>query len=46
MFGRKVDLNFGKNDETIGKYAIKSLYAATQALKDGIIDVLGYSANQ
>jgi 4-hydroxythreonine-4-phosphate dehydrogenase len=35
-----VDLNFGKNDETVGKYAIKSFTAATQALKDNQIDVL------
>lgn len=35
-----VDINFGKNDETIGKYAIKSFVAATDALKEGTIDVL------
>ena len=35
-----VDLNPGTNDEKIGQYAIKSFLAATQALKDGIIDVL------
>lgn len=35
-----VDLNFGVNDENVGKYAIKSFIAATQALKDGLIDVL------
>jgi len=35
-----VDLNFGVNDENIGKYAIKSFRAATQALKDNLIDVL------
>jgi len=35
-----VDLNFGKNDETVGKYAIKSFTAATKALKENLIDVL------
>ena len=35
-----VDLNFGANDETVGKYAIKSFVAATKALKEGLIDVL------
>ena len=35
-----VDLNFGKNDDNVGKYAIKSLVAATKALKEGQIDVL------
>jgi len=35
-----VDLNFGTNDETVGKYAIKSFVAATKALKEGLIDVL------
>lgn len=35
-----VDLNFGVNAENIGKYAIKSFVTATQALKDGLIDVL------
>jgi 4-hydroxythreonine-4-phosphate dehydrogenase len=35
-----VDLNFGVNDENIGKYAIKSFTAATQALKEGLVDVL------
>jgi len=35
-----VDLSFGVNDENVGKYAIKSFTTATQALKDGIIDVL------
>jgi 4-hydroxy-L-threonine phosphate dehydrogenase PdxA len=29
-----VDLNFGQNDENIGKYAIKSFVAATKALKE------------
>lgn len=35
-----VDLSFGVNDENVGKYAIKSFTTATQALKDGVIDVL------
>jgi 4-hydroxythreonine-4-phosphate dehydrogenase len=35
-----VDLNLGVNDEKVGEYAIKSFVAATQALKDGIVDVL------
>lgn len=35
-----VDLNYGKNDENIGKYAIKSFVAATKALKENHIDVL------
>ena len=35
-----VEINFGINDEKIGKYAIKSFVTATKALKEGIIDVL------
>ncbi|WP_333878035.1 4-hydroxythreonine-4-phosphate dehydrogenase PdxA [Flavobacterium sp.] len=35
-----IDLNFGTNDENVGKYAIKSFVAATKALKEGQIDVL------
>lgn len=35
-----VNLQLGVNDENVGKYAIKSFTAATQALKDGLIDVL------
>jgi 4-hydroxythreonine-4-phosphate dehydrogenase len=35
-----VEINFGVNDEKIGKYAIKSFMAATKALKDGLINVL------
>lgn len=35
-----VDINFGQNDENIGQYAIKSFVAATNALKDGTVDVL------
>lgn len=33
-------LEYGVNDETVGKYAIKSFVAATNALKEGLIDVL------
>lgn len=35
-----VEINFGVNDENVGKYAIKSFISATKALKDGLIDVL------
>lgn len=35
-----VNIEFGVNDETIGKYAIKSFVAATKALKESHIDVL------
>ncbi len=35
-----VDISFGVNDESIGKYAIKSFVAATKALKEGLIDIL------
>lgn len=35
-----IDLNFGVNDETVGKYAIRSFTTATRALKDGLIDIL------
>ncbi len=35
-----VKIEFGKEDKTIGEYAIKSLEAATNALRDGNIDVL------
>ena len=40
VWRENVDINFGANDETIGQYAIKSFTTATQALKDGMIDVL------
>lgn len=33
-------LEYGKNDATVGEYAIKSFVAATKALKDGKVDVL------
>jgi 4-hydroxythreonine-4-phosphate dehydrogenase len=35
-----VDLNFGQNDDTVGKYAIKSFTSATKALKENQIDLL------
>lgn len=35
-----VTINFGKEDLKIGEYAIKSLQAATKALKNGEVDVL------
>ncbi|WP_297508132.1 4-hydroxythreonine-4-phosphate dehydrogenase PdxA [Flavobacterium sp.] len=35
-----VDLNFGQLDDAVGKYAIKSFVAATQALKNKEIDTL------
>ena len=35
-----INLEFGKNDDLVGDYAIKSFVAATKALKEGLIDVL------
>jgi 4-hydroxythreonine-4-phosphate dehydrogenase len=35
-----LELTPGQNDPIAGQYAIKSFIAATQALKDGIVDVL------
>lgn len=35
-----VNIEYGANDENIGKYAIKSFVAATAALKEGQVDVL------
>lgn len=35
-----VDVNFGKSDDVVGSYAIKSFVAATKALNEGKIDVL------
>ncbi|HLT52617.1 MAG TPA: 4-hydroxythreonine-4-phosphate dehydrogenase PdxA [Flavobacteriaceae bacterium] len=40
VWKEQVDINFGQEDTKIGEYAIKSLEAATQALKKGEIDVL------
>ncbi len=34
------NIEYGKNDPVVGEYAIKSLIAATAALKSGAIDVL------
>lgn len=35
-----LESNFGANEDTVGKYAIKSFVAATKALKEGRIEVL------
>jgi len=35
-----LELNYGTNDDALGKYAIKSFVSATKALKEGKIDVL------
>ena len=35
-----VNIEYGKQDDTIGNYAVKSLVAATKALKENAIDVL------
>ncbi|MQP24465.1 4-hydroxythreonine-4-phosphate dehydrogenase PdxA [Flavobacterium sp. LMO8] len=35
-----VNLEFGKNDDVVGSYAIKSFVSATKALKEGLVDVL------
>ena len=35
-----VDLNLGINDDKVGEYAVKSFIAATNALKEGLVDVL------
>ncbi|UYW01189.1 4-hydroxythreonine-4-phosphate dehydrogenase PdxA [Flavobacterium agricola] len=35
-----VNIEFGTIDENVGKYAIKSFTAATDALKEGLVDVL------
>jgi len=40
VWRESVDLEFGKNDATVGSYAIKSFVAATKALKEGFVDVL------
>lgn len=40
IWKENVDINFGQNDDTAGKYAIKSFTEATAALKNGNIDVL------
>lgn len=40
LWKEQPNINFGKQDKDIGKYAVSSLEAATQALKDNKIDVL------
>ena len=40
VWNENVTINFGEEDVKIGEYAVKSLEAATQALKDNAIDVL------
>ena len=40
VWRESVDINFGTNDDNVGQYAIKSFVAATEALKEGIVDVL------
>lgn len=40
IWKESIDLNFGTNDDNVGKYAIKSFVAATKALKEGQVDVL------
>lgn len=40
VWQESVNIEFGKTDKKIGEYAIKSLEAATNALKEGSIDVL------
>ena len=40
VWKENVNIVFGKEDANIGKYAVKSLESATQALKKGLIDVL------
>jgi len=40
IWKESVDVNFGVNDASIGKYAVRSFVQATQALKENQIDVL------
>ncbi|MDN3491500.1 4-hydroxythreonine-4-phosphate dehydrogenase PdxA [Winogradskyella bathintestinalis] len=40
VWNENVSIEFGKENIKIGEYAIKSLEAATAALKDGVINVL------
>lgn len=40
VWKESVDINFGVNNDAVGTYAIKSFTSATQALKEGIVDVL------
>ncbi len=40
VWKENVEINYGQNDENIGKYALLSFTEATKALKEGLIDVL------
>jgi len=40
VWNENVNVQFGEEDQKIGEYAIKSLEAATEALKNGSIDML------
>ncbi|TSE06392.1 MULTISPECIES: 4-hydroxythreonine-4-phosphate dehydrogenase PdxA [Aquimarina] len=40
VWKESVSINFGQEDEKVGSYAIKSLVAATKALKNDDIDIL------
>ncbi|WP_025743676.1 4-hydroxythreonine-4-phosphate dehydrogenase PdxA [Aquimarina pacifica] len=40
VWKESIDINFGQEDQKVGSYAIKSLKAATEALKNNEIDVL------
>jgi 4-hydroxythreonine-4-phosphate dehydrogenase len=40
LWKENFDLEYGVANDVVGKYAIKSFMAATQALKEGIVDVL------
>ena len=40
LWKESFNLEYGVADEIVGNYAIKSFVAATQALKEGIVDVL------
>jgi len=40
LWREPIQLDYGVNNEIVGEYAIKSFKAATQALKDDLIDVL------
>ncbi|MEK6450393.1 MULTISPECIES: 4-hydroxythreonine-4-phosphate dehydrogenase PdxA [Myroides] len=40
LWKENINISFGKNDPLVGKYAIKSFISATEALKNGEIDVL------
>jgi len=40
VWKESVNIEYGANDENVGKYAIKSFVAATKALKEGLVDVL------